>query len=151
MSICLNYRCMFIIPLYAVKNSKYQILTKRLFNISFNSINKMNSLSKHVEISEGSARMLYDESEAVFYNKVQVLNRDISTQVIRLFVEKFTEERSQRYLHKRENAKKCILIKIQYERKQLFCLCIRQHPRTISSQKWNFCIGWISRYWASFY
>ena len=31
----------------------------------------------HVEIVEGTARMWYDAKEAVFYNKVQVLNRDL--------------------------------------------------------------------------
>jgi tRNA (guanine26-N2/guanine27-N2)-dimethyltransferase len=36
-------------------------------------------------INEGSASMLYDKSEAVFYNKVQVLNRDVSIQVTSLF------------------------------------------------------------------
>lgn len=63
------------------------------------------SIPKLVEIVEGSARMLYDEREAVFYNKVQVLNRDISTQVIRLFSERISNERNQRYLKKMENFK----------------------------------------------
>ena len=55
------------------------------------------------KIVEGQAHMLYEKSEAVFYNKVQVrilylsryflcnvckvLNRDLSIQVIRLFAE----------------------------------------------------------------
>ena len=63
------------------------------------------SAPKLVEIVEGSARMLYDEREAVFYNKVQVLNRDISTQVIRLFAEKIASERNLRYLKKMESFK----------------------------------------------
>ena len=68
------------------------------------------SIPKLVEIVEGSARMLYDEREAVFYNKVQVLNRDISTQVIRLFAEKLTSERNLRYLKKMENFKNGICL-----------------------------------------
>lgn len=50
-----------------------------------------------VEIKEGSAVMQYDEKEAVFYNKVQVLNRDLSIQVIRLFSEIREREKTQRY------------------------------------------------------
>ena len=49
------------------------------------------------EIIEGSTSMLYEKSEAVFYNKVQVLNRDISIQTIRLFSERLQEERQSRY------------------------------------------------------
>jgi len=37
--------------------------------------------------------MLYNKNEEVFYNKVQVLNRDISIQVIRLFAETIAKER----------------------------------------------------------
>lgn len=50
-----------------------------------------------VEIVEGTARMLYDEKEAVFYNKVQVFNRDVSIQVIKLFSETITKERKSAY------------------------------------------------------
>lgn len=45
--------------------------------------------------------MIYDEKEAVFYNKVQVLNRDLSIQTIKLFSEVITEERRQKYETKR--------------------------------------------------
>ena len=75
----------------------------RLISSNIMDENTMNLLSEHkkcVEINEGSARMMYDESEAVFYNKVQVLNRDISTQVIRLFAEKMESERNIKYLKK---------------------------------------------------
>jgi len=47
------------------------------------------------EIKEGTANMLYDTK--VFYNKVQVLNRDLSIQVIKLFSEKVLAERNERY------------------------------------------------------
>lgn len=53
-----------------------------------------------VEIKEGSASMLYDEKEAVFYNKVQVLNRDLSIQVIKLYAEIREREKTQRYEQK---------------------------------------------------
>lgn len=58
--------------------------------------------SGFVEIIEGSARMLYDEKEAVFYNKVQVLNRDLSIQVIRLYAETLAQERKATYDAKME-------------------------------------------------
>jgi tRNA (guanine26-N2/guanine27-N2)-dimethyltransferase len=45
--------------------------------------------------------MIYDEKEAVFYNKVQVLNRDLSIQTIKLFSEVITEERHNKYEAKR--------------------------------------------------
>ena len=51
----------------------------------------------HVEIVEGSAKMWYDEKEAVFYNKIQVLNRDLSIQTIKLFSEMITAERKEKY------------------------------------------------------
>ena len=41
--------------------------------------------------------MYYDTSETVFYNKVQVLNRDISIQVIKLFSERLQNERDAKY------------------------------------------------------
>ena len=47
----------------------------------------------YVRIKEGTAIMDYDEKEAVFYNKVQVFNRDISIQVIRLFAEQREKEK----------------------------------------------------------
>jgi tRNA (guanine26-N2/guanine27-N2)-dimethyltransferase len=51
----------------------------------------------HVAIVEGTARMIYDKKEAVFYNKVQVLNRDLSIQTMKLFSETITAERKARY------------------------------------------------------
>ena len=50
-----------------------------------------------VKIVEGSASMNYDKNEAVFYNKVQVFNRDLSIQVIRLFAQIRENERRERY------------------------------------------------------
>lgn len=51
----------------------------------------------HVEITEGTVKMIYDQKEAVFYNKVQVLNRDLSIQVIRLYAEVVAKERKEKY------------------------------------------------------
>lgn len=51
-------------------------------------------------IVEGTAQMEYDLKEKVFYNKVQVLNRDLSIQVIKLFSEKLVAERQARYEQK---------------------------------------------------
>eukprot|EP01031_Cornospumella_fuschlensis_P044924 gene44924-54946_t len=44
-------------------------------------------------ITEGTATMHYDPKEVVFYNKVQVLNRDLSIQVIKLYSETLREEK----------------------------------------------------------
>lgn len=54
------------------------------------------------EIIEGQASMLYNKSETVFYNKVQVLNRDLSIQVITLFAEIRAKERTEKLARKRE-------------------------------------------------
>ena len=56
------------------------------------------------EIIEGSASMLYDKSEAVFYNKVQVMNRDISIQVISHFSRVRALERAAARAKKTANA-----------------------------------------------
>ena len=50
-----------------------------------------------VRITEGSATMDYDQKEAVFYNKVQVFNRDMSIQVIRLFAEQREAEKAEKH------------------------------------------------------
>jgi tRNA (guanine26-N2/guanine27-N2)-dimethyltransferase len=52
---------------------------------------------KLAEIREGSVVMLYDQSEAVFYNKIMVFNRDFSIQVISLFSEIVRDERRAKY------------------------------------------------------
>jgi tRNA (guanine26-N2/guanine27-N2)-dimethyltransferase len=54
-------------------------------------------------IVEGTAHMHYDPDETVFYNKVQVLNRDLSIQVIKLFSEKYIEEKLARLEKKKAN------------------------------------------------
>lgn len=54
-------------------------------------------------IIEGSAHMEYDLREKVFYNKVQVFNRDISTQIIKEFTNILMKEREEKYLKKLEH------------------------------------------------
>ena len=53
-------------------------------------------------IKEGLASMYYDKNEEVFYNKVQVFNRDTSIQVIKLFAETFDNEKRVKYEKKME-------------------------------------------------
>lgn len=55
---------------------------------------------KFLRITEGLATMNYDQSESVFYNKVQVFNRDMSIQTIKLFAETLTKERQDKYNEK---------------------------------------------------
>ena len=55
-----------------------------------------------LEIKEGLASMFYDKNEEVFYNKVQVFNRDTSIQVIKLFGETFDKEKKAKYDKKME-------------------------------------------------
>ena len=52
---------------------------------------------EYVKITEGSTTMNYNKKEIVFYNKVQVFNRDISVQVIKLFSKILQNERNERY------------------------------------------------------
>jgi len=54
-------------------------------------------------ITEGQASMLYEKKEAVFYNKVQVLNRDVSIQVIRLFAEQRIIEKNRKLIKHNTN------------------------------------------------
>ena len=59
--------------------------------------NKKIDDSKFVKIVEGCATMNYSKDEAVFYNKVQVFNRDMSIQVIKLFAEYRENEKLAKY------------------------------------------------------
>jgi len=67
----------------------------------------------HVKITEGTVTMDYDEKEAVFYNRVQVFNRDLSIQVIRLFAEIREKEKEER--HQAKVAKFALVVKEQEE------------------------------------
>lgn len=58
-----------------------------------------------IELKEGLVSIYYDKNEEVFYNKVQVFNRDISIQVIRLFAEIRDEEQKSKYDKKMERFK----------------------------------------------
>ena len=63
----------------------------------------------YVHIKEGTAVMKYNKAEAVFYNKVQVFNRDISIQVIRLFSEIRIREKEELYEKKMKRYQDCLL------------------------------------------
>ena len=62
--------------------------------------------------------MLYNKNEEVFYNKVQVLNRDISIQVIRLFAETITKEREMK-LNRKKNLPSSADASLQFLDKQI--------------------------------
>ena len=62
---------------------------------------------EYVTIVEGQASMLYAKKEAVFYNKVQVLNRDVSIQTIRLFAEQRIKEKNDKMAKNHPNHPKC--------------------------------------------
>ena len=70
---------------------------------------KVRAMSSGLKVCEGSAIMEMGptpesqaggDEEAVFYNKVQVLNRDLSIQVIRLYSEMREREKQERYKSK---------------------------------------------------
>jgi len=58
------------------------------------------SAPKTSSIVEGKARIACSENEQVFYNNVQILNRDLSIQVINLFAETRQAEREKVYAQK---------------------------------------------------
>lgn len=73
-------------------------LSKMLANNTSNIENCADDQFK--QITEGSVTMQYDKREAVFYNKVQVFNRDMSIEVIKLFSSTFLREKNDEYLKK---------------------------------------------------
>lgn len=86
----------FIVPKFRYHN----IIQSQRISAMSNTIDNENVPLNHIKITEGSAHMYYDKKEAVFYNKVQVLNRDVSIQVIKLFSEIYLKEKSDRYAKK---------------------------------------------------
>ncbi|CAM9949953.1 unnamed protein product, partial [Laminaria digitata] len=54
----------------------------------------------HCLLVEGQAAIPFSEGNEVFYNKVQVFNRDLSVHVIKLFAEKRLREKAERALRK---------------------------------------------------
>ena len=58
------------------------------------------------EIREGKAKVLLAEKNDVFYNKAQVVNRDISIAVIKTFAKKRQEELENNAKHMRTRAAK---------------------------------------------
>lgn len=55
--------------------------------------NEGNLNEEFTEISEGKAKILFPKANTVFYNNVQVFNRDLSVAVIKRFLKEFDSER----------------------------------------------------------
>ena len=55
------------------------------------------SQTEFIDIKEGKASMKYAKNKAVFYNKVQIFNRDISILVLRHFAEFRQAEQQMKY------------------------------------------------------
>jgi len=70
-------------------------------------------ISNFKEICEGKARVLFPQANTVFYNNVQVFNRDLSVAVIKLFAKQFQQEKEQKVAekHKKQPANKTITSK----------------------------------------
>lgn len=82
----------FLPRFYNYRNIKFSLINpKRFLSLNMSSINLKQDDEKDIsskanivyneddfmKIEEGTASMLYDKNEPVFYNKVQVLNRDL--------------------------------------------------------------------------
>ena len=59
-------------------------------------------ISDYKEICEGKARVLFPQANTVFYNNVQVFNRDLSVAVIKLFAKQFQQEKQRKVAEKRK-------------------------------------------------
>ena len=76
--------------------------TKQHYHHKMSSIAKSGSYERSVRavppdarvIEEGYARILFSDGNEVFYNKAQVVNRDLSTLVINMYNQKRIEELS---------------------------------------------------------
>lgn len=71
----------------------HSVVYTGLFRRSSSIVNIMEVGKPMQIITEGTATMHYDPKEVVFYNKVQVLNRDLSIQVIKLYSETVRQEK----------------------------------------------------------
>jgi len=58
-----------------------------------------------VKVTEGKAEILFPDSNSVFYNPVQEFNRDLSTAVIKLFSQEFSNGKRKRKPNKRGDVK----------------------------------------------
>ena len=57
------------------------------------------------EICEGKAKVLFPKGNTVFYNNVQVFNRDLSVAVIKLFSKIYKQEKEQKSANKNKSTK----------------------------------------------
>eukprot|EP00638_Chattonella_subsalsa_P002914 CAMPEP_0117766606 /NCGR_PEP_ID=MMETSP0947-20121206/21002_1 /TAXON_ID=44440 /ORGANISM="Chattonella subsalsa, Strain CCMP2191" /LENGTH=93 /DNA_ID=CAMNT_0005589873 /DNA_START=184 /DNA_END=462 /DNA_ORIENTATION=- len=60
----------------------------------------MEAPAGHKIITEGQGSIIFSESNEVFYNNVQELNRDLSIEFIKLFAEKRLREKEERTIKK---------------------------------------------------
>lgn len=92
----------------------------------FKKLNKLNILGRkrltehfsqtkmsegYTKIIEGSAEMHYSTEESVFYNKVQVFNRDLSIHVLNLFSDVYLEEHIVNYQKRFDSYQKRLIEK----------------------------------------
>ena len=92
-------------------NSTISMIEDTLIKQSTKILNSnLDESKEYIEIKEGTASMFYDKNEEVFYNKVQVFNRDISIQVIRLFAEIRDKEQRVRYDTKKKKYDAAMLL-----------------------------------------
>ncbi|XP_066930954.1 tRNA (guanine(26)-N(2))-dimethyltransferase-like [Clytia hemisphaerica] len=60
-------------------------------------------ISDFKEVCEGKAKILFPVGNTVFYNNVQVFNRDLSVAVIKLFAKEFKKEKEKKKKSQRKN------------------------------------------------
>lgn len=85
---------------FSGKSTKYFVFNRKLGCIQAARHRLFAMSASTVTIQEGSASMQYDRKETVFYNKVQVYNRDLSIQVINYYAEVREQEKMQKYENK---------------------------------------------------
>ena len=67
---------------------------------------RINSEEQFNEICEGKAKVLFPKANTVFYNNVQVFNRDLSVAVIKLFSKIYKQEKEQKSFRKKQQGGK---------------------------------------------
>ena len=71
-------------------------------NNSENNEEKVEQYPGFKEICEGKAKILFPNQNTVFYNNVQVFNRDLSVAVIKLFSKQFKQQKQEEALKKKK-------------------------------------------------
>lgn len=86
--------------------------------------------SGHRLLVEGQAAIPFSEGNEVFYNKVQVFNRDLSIHVIKLFAEKRLREKDERCIRKTRRVSGCFIF-TWYELVGVRFLCVLTYASII--------------------